>query len=320
MFKRFTFLLMILIGFVSSSERLIQGTAYQQPIPGSELSIEMVPIPAGVFTMGSDLNTDEQPLHEVEISSFYMSKYEVTWELYELYLQRQIDHQPTPPDNDLITIDVDAVSAATKPYLDMSYGMGKKGFPVTNVTQYAAATFCKWLSAKTDRFYRLPTEAEWEYACRAGSTTIYSFGDDVSKLGAYGWYYGNSDEKYHKVGQKKSNDWGLYDMHGNVAEWTLDAYTSDGYGSDSQQNPWNKATELYPRTLRGGSWYDDPQNLTSTARMASTKEWKRIDPQLPKSLWWHTNAPFIGFRVVSPMETPTAEVMKSYWLEPIKDY
>ena len=109
----------------------------------------------------------------------------------------------------------------------MSFGMGKENFPAISMTHYAAVKYCKWLTAKTGHFYRLATEAEWEYACRAGSNTRYSFGDDESKLGDYAWYYGNSDSKYQQVGKKKPNPWGLYDMHGNVAEWVLDAYVTD---------------------------------------------------------------------------------------------
>ena len=106
----------------------------------------------------------------------------------------------------------------------MSFGMGKDGFPAIAMTQHGANKFCQWLSAKTGHFYRLPTEAEWEYAARAGTTTTYFWGNDGSKLGQYAWYADNSDFKYQKVGKKKPNPWGLYDIYGNVTEWVLDQY------------------------------------------------------------------------------------------------
>ena len=136
--------------------------------------------------------------------------------------------------------------------------MGKRGYPAISMTQHAARTFCKWLSAKTGRYYRLPTEAEWEYACRAGTTTRYSWGDDASKIDDYAWYYENSNDKYQKVGKKLPNPWGLFDMHGNVAEWVLDQHDTEfmvrrSLGTQSVNVP----LKLYPRVVRGSSWQDD---------------------------------------------------------------
>ena len=122
------------------------------------------------------------------------------------------------------------------------------------MTQLAAIKFCEWLSAITGKFYRLPTEAEWEYACRAGSDGAYSFGNDFNELKEYAWYADNSNEKYQKVGQKKPNSWGVYDMHGNVAEWTLDQYIATAYKKRKKDvvNPYEAATKTYPRVVRGG--------------------------------------------------------------------
>src|SRR5262249_3375032 len=156
------------------------------------------------------------------------------------------------------------------------------------MTQLAAKTYCQWLSQKTGRFYRLPTEAEWEYACRAGTTTAYSFGDDPAQLGEYAWYFDNSEDAYHKVGTKYPNPWGVYDMHGNVAEWTLDQYIPDYYARSAgtpSKNAWPIPTKVYPLAVRGGSWDDEPGALRSAVRRGSNKDWKQQDPQLPQSIW-----------------------------------
>ncbi|MGC8989755.1 MAG: formylglycine-generating enzyme family protein, partial [Verrucomicrobiia bacterium] len=175
------------------------------------------------------------------------------------------------------------------------------------------------LSAKTGHFYRLPTEAEWEYACRAGTTTAYYFGDDASKLAEYGWFEENSEEngdwKYHKVGKKKPNPWGLHDMHGNVWEWCLDQYEDnyEKFADTVHQDPWNRATKPYPHVVRGGSFDDEASRLRSAARRGSDPVWKMRDPQLPKSIWWFTDAKFVGFRIVRPLNVPPPEQLKAYW-------
>ncbi|NQU23648.1 MAG: formylglycine-generating enzyme family protein, partial [Candidatus Nealsonbacteria bacterium] len=175
--------------------------------------------------------------------------------------------------------------------------------------------YCKWLSAKTGRFYRLPTEAEWEYACRAGTTTAFSFGDNTDDLDDYAWHYDNADDKYHKVGEKKPNPWGLYDMHGNVMEWVLDQYVVDFYKQfegKTTLRPIATAVEEYPRVARGGSFWDDPEELRSTARRASHPDWKDQDPQIPRSIWYQTQPWCPGFRVVRPLKVPDEEEAKLY--------
>jgi len=296
--------------------------SYTNSIPGSPVSFAMVPIPGGEFLMGSpegdpEAKPDEKPQHKVKIDPFWMGRCEVTWNEFELFMypdeERKFkDTMATDPYVDKIS---DAVTRPTKPYVEMSFGMGRDGYPAISMTQHAANKYCEWLSAKTGQFYRLPTEAEWEYACRAGSTTAYSFGDDPSKLDAYAWFTKNSDAKYQKIGRKKPNAWGLYDMHGNVAEWCLDQYEPnyDAFAGKVAEEPWVVATKPYPHVARGGSWDDDPELLRSAARRASNKSWKMQDPQLPKSVWYHTDAQFLGFRIIRPLKVPPPEELRKYW-------
>jgi formylglycine-generating enzyme required for sulfatase activity len=298
-------------------------TAYKGIIPNTDVSFEMMPIAAGEFTMGtpdteSVRRKDEGPQRKVKIDAFWMGKHEVTWDEYRLFMFSNMAKEDVNKDEV-----VDAISRPTRPYVEMSFGMGINGFPAISMTQHAANQYAEWLSAKTGQFYRLPTEAEWEYACRAGTTTAYSFGDDASKLSEYAWHAGNSDGKYGLVGKKKPNPWGLHDMHGNVMEWTLDQYSPKGYagvGSDNpSDNPWNVATEPYPHAVRGGSWMDPAAQLRCGARVASDPSWKQQDPQLPKSIWYHTDAQGLGFRLVRPVKTPTAEQMYKYWNNGVQD-
>ena len=296
----------------SSDQRPESFTDYQQKIPGTDLTIDMVAIEGGSFSMGSMAQADEQPVHQVKVSPFWMAKHETTWNLYRLFMERNIDdQQPETVEGKDVNIKVDAVSGATTPYVDMSFGMGTDGFPAIGMTQLAASKFCEWLSAMTGHFYRLPTEAEWEYAARAGTSSDYSFGD-AEQLNEYAWHQGNSEEAYHPVGEKKPNPWGLFDMHGNIAEWTLDAYAPT-YDVANAENPWVVPTKTYPRVVRGGAWTDEASALRSAARKHSDKSWKKRDPQIPKSKWWHTDAPFVGFRIVRPQETPSEEEQKKYW-------
>lgn len=301
---------------------------YSELIPGSKISFDLVPVKGGEFMMGSPATEakrqpDEGPQHKVKIEPFWMGKHEVTWDEFELFVYREIEKQSMNASSMAATSASDAVSRPSPPYLDMTFGMGKSGFPAINMTQFGALTYCKWLTAKTGHFYRLPTEAEWEYACRAGATTAYAFGDDPAKLDEFGWNYNNSNAGTKKVGSKKPNTWGLYDMHGNVAEWTMDQYDPNFYAQfakNTATNPWLKPTKLYAHTLRGGSWDDDPDALRSAARQFSKPVWKQRDPQIPKSQWWFTDASFVGFRVVRPLKQPSVEEIAKYWSEPIKDY
>lgn len=262
---------------------------------------------------------DEGPQHKVRIEPFWMEQCEVTWDEYQMFMLPDEEKRlraavPTDAEGDKLA---DVVTHPSRPFVDMSFGMGKEGYPAISMTQHAANKYCQWLSAKTGHFYRLPTEAEWEYAARAGTTTACFFGDDASKLGDYAWFEQNSDFKYQKVGKKKPNPWGLYDIYGNVVEWVLDQYDPDYYarcaGGGPVIEPWNKATKPYPLAVRGGSWDDEAGMCRSAARRGSDRAWKLQDPQNPKSIWYFSDAQWIGFRIVRPLKVPPPEQMQKYW-------
>ena len=296
-------------------------TAYDEVLTGTDKHITMVPVAGGLFNMGSPKDEigrrkDEGPVHSVLLGGFWISTMEIPWDLYELFVYRNTD---TPTENQgEITLDIDGISGATMPYVNYN----KPGYPAINITQYAASQFCKWLTAKTGHYYRLPTEAEWEYACRADSKDAFSFGPASKSIASYAWYKGNSEGKLHKGGMKKPNAFGLYDMHGNVAEWVIDRYDQNGYPHhvDIVKDPFYLGKELYPRVVRGGSYKDKPSRLRSAARGYSKRSWKKRDPQSPKSLWWHTDAIDIGFRIVRPRTLPKKNELTKYWIDPIKEY
>ena len=296
---------------------------YSAKVPQTGAPYHMVAIPGGEFLMGSPpaekgRDAVEGPQTRVKVAPFWMGKYEVSWDEYEPYMITQVDRLKNGARKDYDPVQhgiVDAVSQPTAPYVEMSFGMGQQGYPAISMTEHAANKYCQWLSAQTGHFYRLPTEAEWEYACRAGTTTAYSFGDDAAELDQYAWYYDNSDEKYQKVGEKKPNSWGLYDMHGNVMEWTTDQFVPDYFDRlrGTPANPFVRPQTLYPRSVRGGGWDDGPEQLRSAFRRGSDPSWKQQDPQLPKSVWYFTDAPWLGFRVVRPRDVPSVEEMYFYW-------
>jgi formylglycine-generating enzyme required for sulfatase activity len=298
-----------------TTEKTNQMTPYTETIPGTNIKFEMVPIAGGTFLMGSPAaeagrSTDESPQHQVTVRSFWMGRLEVTWDEYDQFAFNQ------GIINDRVLSSAqqkglaDAVTRPTPPYADESFGYGKGRQPAISMTHHAAMEYCRWLSALTGKIYRLPTEAEWEYAGRAGSKTAYSFDEDVRKLGDYAWYAENSNGAPQVGGKKKPNAWGLYDMHGNVAEWCIDQFDAEFYG---RMKPGVSLAPVllpnerrYPHVVRGGSWDDDPFRLRSAARLASRKEWSKRDPQRPQSIWWHTEAITVGFRVVRPLEEQEA--------------
>jgi formylglycine-generating enzyme required for sulfatase activity len=289
---------------------------YVEAVPGTDVKFEMLPVPGGTFEMGSPASEEkrsenEGPTHTVAVGPFWMGKCEVTWEEYDQFafsmdLKKKKREGVDPAKQPATETAADAVTRPTPPYADETFGFGRKGQPVICITHHAAMEYTRWLSAKTGKTYRLPTEAEWEYACRAGTRTRYSFGDDASVLAEFAWNVDNA-EKPQPVGKKKPNPWGLYDMHGNVSEWCLDRYVPDIYSTFAKATVSKGPVVLptaaeYPYVARGGSWDDDADKLRSAARVASNPEWSVQDPQRPQSIWWHTDATFVGFRVVRPIE------------------
>ncbi|MBI2687807.1 MAG: SUMF1/EgtB/PvdO family nonheme iron enzyme [Acidobacteria bacterium] len=279
---------------------------YKNTIPHTVVTYEMVPIPGGEFTMGTPesekgRSADEGPQRKLKVEPFWMGKFEVTWDEYRFFMFQNLANETLGADPSL-----DAISRPTKPYVEMSFGMGINGFPAISMTQHAANKYAQWLSAKTGHFYRLPTEAEWEYACRAGNT-------ESPNLGDIAWYVHNSTEKYQQVGKKKPNALGLYDILGNVAEWTLDQYDPKAFSKPLPPEGYVPSKTPYPHVSKGGGWSDDASRLRCGARLGSDASWKMQDPQLPKSIWYLTDAQFQGFRLVRPLKIPSAAEMYRYW-------
>ena len=334
---------------------------YEEKLPGTDISFTMMPIAGGKFLMGSPEGeaghqANEGPQFTVEIEPFWMGRYEVTWAEYKQFmalydefkdfsslrstlgtkeksgdfadrkkeLEKALEDFPvlkkrlTKPQSK-----ADSITAPTKlyePSHTFEYGDDPE-LPAVTMTQYAAKHYTKWLTAIFGEYYRLPTEAEWEYACRAGSKTAFSFGDDPAELGDYAWYFENNEETVHKVGQKKPNAWGLYDMHGNAAEWTLDQLHEDWYEQfKGGEVSWKKAlawpTEEYPRVVRGGHFDSDAVDCRSAARMGShDDDWKGLDPNIPLSPWWFTSDPArgVGFRLLRPYRPADEEFKQKSW-------
>jgi formylglycine-generating enzyme required for sulfatase activity len=251
---------------VSPIPLIASPTPFTENLP-NRVTLEMVSLPAGEFLMGSpdsdpDASDDEKPQHQVKVNSFAIGKYPVTQAQYQAVMGTNPSH-----------------------FKNNSWFKNNPQNPVENVSWNDAKAFCQKLSQITGKTYRLPTEAEWEYACRAGTTTRFYFGDDANQLGDYAWYKGNSQNTTHPVGQKKPNAWGLYDMSGNVWEWCEDDWHSSYIGAPTDGSAWikNNNDNDY-RILRGGSWYYYPNNCRSAFRLSN---YRRVISDI-----------IVGFRVV----------------------
>ncbi len=329
---------------------------YTEKIPGTDVSFEMIPVPGGEFLIGSpegeaERQEDEGPQVSIKVEPFWVGKTEVTWAEYQSFMAmydafkklqllatKEAGGDAAAAENwKLVKAhawngkveddwDVDAVTSPTPLYdSSFTYGSGDQpNQPAVTITPFAAKQYTKWLSGITGQGYRLPSEAEWEYAARAGTTTAYSFGDDPAAIAEYAWYDDNSDYQTHPVASKKPNPWGLHDMHGNVAEWTLDEYSPDTYAELQKKGMFPIATadairwpkKVYPRSIRGGSWLDPPPIHRSAARHKSEEQdWKLSDPNIPLSPWWYTEeaATGVGMRVIRPLKPLTDDDKKRVW-------
>jgi formylglycine-generating enzyme required for sulfatase activity len=276
--------------------------SYDQKITGSPITFRMVAIPPGTFEIGSAAimaDNDESPQKQVTLSAFWMSEHEVTFEEWDLYFR----------DNSLPQAkDIDGVTRATPQYIDLTWGMGRDAkHPTNSMSHQAALMYCKWLYSKTGIFFRLPTEAEWEYACRAGQKT------NPLKLIDQAIYKDNSDGKFHLVKSKQPNAWGLYDMLGNLSEWTIDQYDPIYYQKIAMKDPITVPGPKYPKTVRGGSYLDESTVLRCSNRIPSDPKWNQRDPQVPKSRWWLTDGMFVGIRLVRPGVAPAREEVEKFF-------
>lgn len=244
-------------GSVASSARAHEN--FTVTVPGTEYALSMIAVPAGTDADGR------------AIGPFWMSKTEITWDLFDVFVYERDKEAMGGVDEPKI----DAISRPSKPYVPPDRGFGHAGYAAISVRYASARAFCEWLSARTGRHFRLPTEDEWIYACRAGDALIL-----LDRIGECAWYQANADFTTHPVGKKKPNAFGLYDMLGNVAEWCVRNDDPD------------------TGVLRGGHSNSPLDEVSCTARLVYDESWQMMDPQMPKSPWWLSDGPFAGFRVI----------------------
>ena len=320
---------------------------YPVAIPGTEVSFEMVPIPGGESVVEINVN-DEAQKFTVVLEPRWVAKYEVTWDQYWHFmklntvfarieqlrnlrrtssevaalLESDDQYGPLRKALDAQVAEVDGVTAPTALYdPDTTYESGEEpDLPAVTMTPYAARQFTKWLSAITGTDFRLPSEAEWEHAARAGADTKYCFGDDEAEFDEHGWNTDNADYAAHQPGQKKPNAWGLYDVHGNVAEWVLDAGERKSAPPAGKALSWSQAVawpkQAGNRVAKGGYWDADASDCTISARLLSDEEeWKLSDPNRPLSPWWYTDSPAsgVGFRIVRPLTRIPTDLRDRVW-------
>lgn len=228
---------------------------FEVAIEEALVELDMIPVPAGSIQMGGE---------QVDVGPFWISRTEVPWDLFDVYAFGSTDGEEREGE--------DAVLRPSKPYGAPDRGYGHRGYAAISMTYLVAQEFAQWLSMRTGHDYRIPTEAEWEYACRAGRN------EPVEALEEHAWYWDNAFDKTHPIGELEANEFGLYDMIGNAAEWCT--------GLDGEP------------LACGGSFINKIDEVGCSARMEPSPKWQETDPQIPKSEFWLTDGPFMGFRVI----------------------
>ncbi|MCK3683699.1 SUMF1/EgtB/PvdO family nonheme iron enzyme [Maribellus sp. YY47] len=294
---------------------------FEEKIPGTAVSFKMIAVPGGTFKMGSPQDepyrrNDEGPVREVAVDSLWMAEIEVSWDEYLAFFSATSSQGR----KEAVELDeeTDGVSGATPPWGAPDQGWGKGSRPAITMSHHAAETYCRWLSQVTGRKYRLPTEAEWEYAARGGTQTPYFFegspkdyeadgflkkllGANTGLFSQYVVWNGNSPGKTQQPDVVESNPFGLKNMLGNVAEFCLDYYDPSVYGKYPKgviRNPRGPRSGS-EHVVRGGSFQNTPKDLRVARRdFTRTTDWLVTDPQIPKSIWWYSDVKSVGFRVI----------------------
>jgi cytochrome c nitrite reductase small subunit len=307
-----------------SATKLTGFENFTEKVPGTSVAFNMIAIPGGTFNMGSPSNEpyrkeDEGPVREITISPFYMGEVEVVWSDYEAFFRETRSEGRLDP-NMVVERNrnaVDGVSGPTPFYgqVDQGWGFGKN--PAITMSHYAAQIYCQWLSIKTGKKYRLPTEAEWEYAARGNTASPYFFegnpkkftrdrfwnsifGVDTAVINSFVIYTENSGGRTQQADKVAPNPFGLKNMLGNVMEYCSDWYSETAYSETPGKITDPKGPESgTEHVIRGGSFSSDAKDLRVAGRDYSrTEEWLKTDPQSPKSIWWLSDCIKIGFRVV----------------------
>ena len=238
--------------------------SFVETLPNSVVKIKMIPIPGGPTTLGGSVKS---------VKPFYIATTETTWEAFDLFLA---SGQPSKP-YDQTVFKADAIARPSRSYHLPDHGWGHRGYPAISIAFDSADMFCRWLSSVTGKKYRLPTEAEWDMACRGGAAEPWKL--DAAGIEKVSWNSTNCpDETTMPVGTKAPNGYGLFDMLGNVGEWATDS--------------------LGKPILCGATFLDPVDKVNPNARQRWAPSWQESDPQIPKSRWWLSDGAFVGFRLV----------------------